>query len=117
MGEIFERKGPKLQRLFSCKVKTLSPILIDALVNNSYSKMTMESLIKMGAQFKNFPYALHATDIIFQQVNCPSGTMFEGKHYFSRKHKLYSYKSEVSVAPTGLTIDASGYSMYTRQNH
>ncbi len=105
MGEIFERKGPTLQRLFSHAAETLSPILFDELVNNAYSRLTTISLVKKGTQLKNFPYAFYATDVIFQQGNHPSGTMLEGKHYFGAKHKLYGYKTEVLVAPTGLAID------------
>lgn len=90
--------------LFSCAVETLSPNWFDELVNNAYSKLTTTSLVKKRAQFKNFTYALYATDMIFQQGNHPSGTMLKGKHYFSFKHKLYIYKTEVSVAPTGLQL-------------
>ncbi len=78
MGEIFERKGLTLQWLFSCAIETLSPILFDELVNNVYSTLTMESLVKKGAQFKNLPYTLYAIDITFKQGNCPLGTMLEG---------------------------------------
>ncbi len=106
MGEIFERKGPTLQRLFSCAVETWSPILYNEFINNAYVKLTMANLVRKGAQFKHFSYALYATDVIFLQGNCPTGTMLEGKHNFSGKHKLYAYKTEVSVAPTGLTIHA-----------
>ncbi len=47
--------------------------------------------------------------MIFQQANRPSGTLLEGKLYFSGKHKLYGYKTEVSVAPTGHAIDVTAH--------
>ncbi len=37
MGEIFERKGPTPQRMFSCAVETLSPISYNEFVNNTYT--------------------------------------------------------------------------------
>ncbi len=43
----------------------------------------MEHLIKMGNRFINFPFAHYATNVIFQQGNRPSGTLLEGKLYFS----------------------------------
>ena len=67
----------------------------------------MAHLIKKGAQFKNFPCALYATDVIFQQGNCPSGTLLEGKLYFSGKHKLYCYKTEESVTQRGQAINVT----------
>ena len=65
----------------------------------------MKSLIKTKKQFKNFPYALYATDVIFQQWNHPLGNLLDGKAYFNGKHKLYGYITEVSVAPSGYAID------------
>ncbi len=64
----------------------------------------MRSLIKKKAQFKHFFIAIYTTEVIFQQVNCPSGTLLEGKLDFSGKNKQYSYKTEVSVAPTSHAI-------------
>ncbi len=36
-------------------------------------------------------------------------TLLEGKLYFSGKHKLYGYKTEISVAPTGHVIDVTAH--------
>ncbi len=107
MGEIFEKKGPTLQRLISFTVETLSPVLYEDFVNHNYWKLTMASLVKKWSQFKNYPNALYTTDVIFQQANRLPRTMLPGKVYFSGKHKLYSYKIEVHVAPTQLDIDAT----------
>ncbi len=107
MGEIFDKKGPTLNRLFSRAVKILSPFLFQDYIVNYYTKLQMRSLIKKKVQFKHFPCALYATDMIFQPANCPSGTLLEGKLYFSGKHKLYGYKTEVSVAPTGQAINGT----------
>jgi len=106
MGSIFEKKGPTLQRLFSRGVEILSPFLCEEFVISYYTKLSMRILMTKNAQFKNFPCALYATDVIFQQANRPS---LEGKLYFSGKHKLYGYKTEVSVAPTGHAIDVTAH--------
>ncbi len=105
MGEICEKKGLTLQRLFSHVVDLLSPLLYQDCINHYYSKLSMAHIIKKGNQFKHLPCALFVIDVIFQQGNRPSGILLEGKLYFSGKHKLYSYKTEVSVAPTGQAIN------------
>ncbi len=70
----------------------------------------MANLIKKGAEFKNFPCALDATDVMFQQGNHTSGTLLEGKLYFSGKQKLHGgYKTEVSVALTGQAINGKDH--------
>lgn len=67
----------------------------------------MEKLRKENQVFKNFKYARYATDVTFQQSFRPSGSIEEGKAYFSGKHKLYGYKVEVSVLPNGMAIGAT----------
>ena len=65
----------------------------------------MSDLRESQHDFKSFPKALHATDVTFQQAFRPSGSIEEGKRYFSSKHKLYGYKVDVSVLPNGLALD------------
>ena len=67
----------------------------------------MAALIERGRTFTPFVFARYATDVIFEQSNGPVGTMQEGKHYFSGKHKLYGLKSEVSALPTGVALEVS----------
>lgn len=105
MAEIFEKKAPTLQRLFTRGIDIVVVALYDTYVSSACNKSNMENYIKKNITFKNFPYALYATDVIFQQSNRPTGNMMEGKVYFSGKHKLYGYKSEVSVAPNGQAIN------------
>ncbi|KAJ0393800.1 hypothetical protein ATCC90586_001320 [Pythium insidiosum] len=47
-------------------------------------------------KFDNFPSALYATDVKFQQSNRPGGTFLDVKKYFSGKHHLYGFKVERS---------------------
>ena len=67
----------------------------------------MSELQENSKLFKNFPFCLEAVDVTFQQANRPSGNMQEGKVYFSGKHRLYGYKVEVAVRPSGIASDFS----------
>ena len=101
MGEIFEKKWPTLQQLFTHAVKILSPhLLMDCLINYG-NNFIMKNLIKSNL------YALYSTDVIFQQSNHLLGNLLEGKAHFSGKHKSYNYNTEVSVAPTGYAVNLS----------
>ena len=68
---------------------------------------SMSALRSNKTQFKYFPYALEAIDVTFQEANRPSGNMQEGKKYFSGKHKLYGFKTEVTVRPNGIAVACS----------
>ncbi len=48
-------------------------------------------------------------DVTFQQANHPSGIMLEGKFYFSEKHQLYGFKTEVSVTPSSQADDVMAH--------
>ncbi|KAF0725834.1 hypothetical protein Ae201684P_018407 [Aphanomyces euteiches] len=61
----------------------------------------METLVTTSKRFHRFPEALYATDVKFQPANRPSGTFADAKRYFSGKHKLYGYKVDASVSPSG----------------
>ena len=55
--------------------------------------------------------ARYATHVTFHQSNRPRGNHEEAKGHFSGKHKMYGYKTEVSVLPNGLEIGASRHFM------
>ncbi|KAH9142613.1 hypothetical protein AeRB84_013334 [Aphanomyces euteiches] len=63
--------------------------------------IAMETLVTTSKRFHRFPEALYATDVKFQPANRPSGTFADAKRYFSGKHKLYGYKVDASVSPSG----------------
>lgn len=69
----------------------------------------MTDLKKIKARFKNFPYAFVAVDVIFHHGQGPSGSTSEAKKYFSGKHKLYGYKTEVTVLPNGVAVGVSDH--------
>lgn len=68
-------------------------------------KFTMKNILERETLFTSFPYARCATDGRFQQANRLSNMCFEEAwSYFSFKHKLYDYKTKVSVIPNWLAI-------------
>ncbi len=70
-----------------------------------FLKIVNDKSCQKGGPIQKFPCTLYATGMIFKQENCPSGRMLEDKLKFSGKHKLYSYKTEVFVVPTGQAIN------------
>ena len=70
-------------------------------------RWTMARLVEEKRTFRNFPFARHATDVTCQQANRPSENIAEVKNYYSAKHKLYGYKGEVSVLPTGIAAQCT----------
>ena len=71
-------------------------------VTNAENKYTMKKLCGNRPQFKNFLYHLEAMD-----VNRLGGNLQEDKRYFSGKHKLYGFKTEVSPRPNGIAVSCS----------
>lgn len=67
----------------------------------------MKRLREKKKTFQWFPYALYDTEVTFQQCNCPSGFMLEGKVYSNGKCKLYGRKAKVSLLPSGLALFCS----------
>lgn len=59
--------------------------------------------------FKNKYCAKYATDVRFQQCNLQVGTFSKSRHYYSGKHSLYGFKTEVSMTPTGQAIFVSDH--------
>ena len=63
----------------------------------------------VGRLFKHFSVACYATDVTFQPSFRCSGSLEEGKKYFSRKHKQYGYKIEISVILNSTAIGCSAH--------
>lgn len=68
---------------------------------------SMAHLAKTLRRFFYFPSALYATDVKFHHTNRPQESQQESKLYFSRKHHLYGFKTEVSVSHNEFAIHAS----------
>ena len=107
MARIFGIKGPTFEKLVMGYIKMLENHLYTMFVKKADHMYNMSTLRSNKAQFKYFPYALEAIDVTFQEANRPSGNMQEGKKYFSGKHKLYGFKTEVTVRPNGIAVACS----------
>ena len=64
-------------------------------------------IYEIRRKFRQYPMALYATDVTFQPSFRLSGSVEEGKKYFSGKHKQYGYNFEVSVLPKRLALCCS----------
>ena len=107
MACMFRIKGSVFQRMVKSFLLLVSEQLYDGMVFEIRVRNTMKHLAPKNKLFKDHPHALYATDVTFQQTNRPSGNHQENKISYSAKHKLYGYKMEVSVFPTGLAACAS----------
>ncbi len=104
----FLKKGPTLQRLFS---HDLSPFLCEKYIINYYAKLLMRTLEKKQKSKLSMHSLCHRCS--FPQTNHLSGALLEGKLYVIRKHKLYGYRREVFVTPTGKAIDIMSQKPWT----
>ena len=109
MASMFRITGSVFQRLIKKFFFLISEELYEGMVVGQRSKQTMNHFAATNKLFKNHPHALYATDIMFQHTNRPSGNHQESKFMFSAKHKLYGYKMEVSVFPSGFAACVSAH--------
>lgn len=100
LAHLFKMKTPSFEKLVLKFLEIIAPTMYDSQVKDVASSAS----ISTGASFQYFPHAKYATDVTFQHTNRPSGNHEESKSYFSGKHRLYGYKCEVSVLPSGLAI-------------
>ena len=107
LAKTFGLKGPSFERLIMKFIEIISLPVYQHYVEAQAGKCTMDKLYESRRNFRQYPMALHATDVTFQPSFRPSGSMQEGKKYFSGKHNQYGYKIEVSVFPNGLALCCS----------
>ena len=109
MANMFRIKVSVFQRMVKSFLLLVSEQLYEGMVVDIRGRNTMKHLASKNKLFTHHPHALYATDVTFQQTNRPSGNHQESTISYSAKHKLYGYKMEVSVFPTGLAACASHY--------
>lgn len=107
LSSMFKIQSATFQRIIHRYVETVEKGAFKLLVEDKRDFFKMKKLIEKGTLFNNYPEALYATDVTFQQCNRPTGIMEETKVYYSGKHHLYGYKTEMSVLPNGLAIGMS----------
>ena len=109
LARIFLMKGPTFERLITRFARLVSEQLYKIFVVDLTGPISMRTLRETNSTFREFPEALYAVDVTFQQSFRPSGSINEGKIFFSGKHKLYGLKVEVSVLPNGLAMSCSDH--------
>lgn len=102
--KICNEKGTSIESMGKKFILSFADDMTDKFVFLNERKYPFFRMIRDKKLFRNFTCACYATEMFFQQCNRPSGNMQEGKFYFSGKHKLYGFKTEVSVLPNGLKI-------------
>ncbi|KAE9033676.1 hypothetical protein PR003_g11027 [Phytophthora rubi] len=90
-------------------IRLLSPKLYADQVQAQADRTQMRTAMTSGHAFSNFPCALYAVDVTFQQSFCPGGPIQENGKYYSGKHHLYGLKVEVSVNTHGFAINCSDH--------
>lgn len=86
---MFGTMGPTFERMILGFVDKVVYVLYETSVLKWEQRYKMERLTKDRSTFKNYNFALYATDTTFENVNRPSGNHEEAKGHFSNKHKLY----------------------------
>lgn len=109
IGRMFNIKGPTFQKMITRFIDMLAPFMHDCFVKKVTEQFTMTRLMSTGRTFSNYACARYAVDVTFQRAERPSGSVAEGKKYFSGKHKAYGFKSEVSVLPNGLALGVTAH--------
>ncbi|KAG3090114.1 hypothetical protein PI124_g8513 [Phytophthora idaei] len=97
LARIFRIKTPTFIKTITGFIEVVAPKLHEAWVASQLDDAPMRVLVTSGNTFQNFPCALYATDVTFQQSNRPSGPMVEAMPFYRAKHKLYGFIVEVSV--------------------
>lgn len=90
-------------------MKAISDYLFKRCVQRVEKKRTMLQSRGESTLFHSFDSARYAADATFQQSSRPTGNISEDKAYFSGKHKLYGYRVEVFVLPSGLRIGCTAH--------
>ena len=107
LARMFSLSASSFERLVMKFVHLISEAVYESYVDYQARKWSVDLLKPKDRRFRNYPMARFATDVTFQPRFRPSGSIEEGKKYFSGKHKLYGYKVEFSVLPCGVTLGAS----------
>ncbi|OWY99178.1 hypothetical protein PHMEG_00029871 [Phytophthora megakarya] len=88
-------------------IKMLAPKVYVDYVEERCDQATMRMARTKDKTFRNYPCALYAVDVTFQQSWRPGGSISENGKFYSGKHHLYGLKVEVSVDSRGFAINCS----------
>ena len=100
---------PTFEKRVTAMIRLLSGHCYDKFVAFYQNKYAMTRLQADKRTFNKYKMCLYACCVTFQESYRPGGSLEESKRYFSGKHKLYGYKTEVAVLPNGLAIHCSAH--------
>lgn len=106
---MFNIKGSTFEQLILNFVKLLSVYAYDLYVIAAAYSFNMTTLLRNKSVFETYGTARYAADVTFVQTSRPRGNMEKGKSHYRSKHKLYGYKTKVSVLPNVLAIGCSNH--------
>lgn len=105
---MFKRNVSIFEKMMTRLVITIVTELDERFINETRNEQcSMTYLHRTNKQFAHFPSVLYATNVKFHRANRPQGNLQESKFYYSGKSRLYDYKNEVSVSPSGFAIHAN----------
>nr|CCA26371.1 hypothetical protein ALNC14_125150 [Albugo laibachii Nc14] len=108
-ARVFNVPAPTFIQTFTQSLRVATPNLYDEQVAARAHKTNMQFLFTYGRTFRNFPCAMCATDVTFQQCNLPVGNIGEKNPFYSGKQHLHGLKVEVSVNPRGFAINCTDF--------
>ncbi|GMF45226.1 unnamed protein product [Phytophthora fragariaefolia] len=88
-------------------IKLLTPKIYADHVERRCDETTMRGACARGNTFGNYPCALYAVGVTFQQSWRPAGGVGESGKFYSENHHLHGIKVEVSVDKRGFAINCS----------
>ena len=107
MVRLFRIKRSTFGKVVTKVLRTIIIPIGAELIDEIQHQNTMAKLSHLTQRFKFNTKAIYATDVTFQCASKPTRNHAESKIYYSAKHKMYAYKTEVSVLPNGLAINCT----------
>lgn len=100
----FLMKRPFLERVIMKFVERFTDVFYSIAVERFKRPYTMSKLLEDTSVFRYHRCTLYTTDVAFLLGNRSSGNKQEAKPYFSNKHEMYGFKTEVNVLPNRRSV-------------
>ena len=98
---VFQMKPPTFERTVISMLSIVADYTFERYVRSMTTKYPMKYLLDKGKGAQHHRLGRYARDVRFHHTNRPAGNHSKSNCYFSRAHKMYGYKVEVSVLPKG----------------
>lgn len=106
-AEIFKIKSKAFERMIIKVRKACKKVIYPMMVKKFEDGMKIQYPSDHNERFDCFSHARYATDVTFKHTNRPVGRMHEARPYYSAKHKLHEYKTDISLLPNGICPNVS----------